>query len=301
MFRTLVVVLSIGLADSLNPSTSLTGLFLASGRRARRSVLEFALGVFLVLLLAGLILTLGPGRAILALLPRPDATVRYVLETLAGVAMLITSAALWRRRGSTREGRKLGIVDRISSPLLLGMAVAAFELPTAFPYFAAIATIVGSGLDVVSQMMLVAVYGVAFVLPLIAVAITLTIVGEPAVVKLAEARRWLTRHWPVVLSRLAVVAGIFVLTLGVTGLTLNAPGDTGHISRRLRHLITHPDLGLRGAAHHHPGLVGTVVAAVPARVPAAAEPRLSQSRKAPASGAPGCCSEPSRATSRGRR
>jgi uncharacterized membrane protein (DUF441 family) len=243
MIRTFVVVLSIGLADSLNPSTSLTGLFLASGQRPRRSVLEFAAGVFLVFVLAGLILTLGPGRAILAIVPRPDATVRYVLETVAGVAMLVTSAMLWRRRGSTKEGRKLEMTGRFGSPFLLGLAIGAFELPTAFPYFAAI--------------------GLAFVFPLITIALTITIAGEPAVAKLAKARTWLALHWPVVLSRLALVAGIFVFTLGVTGLTLNTPGDTGHFSRSLRHLITHPDLGLRGAAHHRLGLGGSAVAATP--------------------------------------
>lgn len=263
MIRTFVVVLSIGLADSLNPSTSLTGLFLASGQRPRRSVLEFAVGVFLVFVVAGLILTLGPGRAILALVPRPDATVRYALETAAGVAMLVTSAVLWRRRGSTKEGRKLAMTGRFGSPFLLGLAIGAFELPTAFPYFAAIATIVGSGLDLIPQMMLVGVYGLAFVLPLITIALTITIAGESAVAKLARARRWLARHWPVVLSRLALVVGIFVFTLGVTGLTLNTPGDTGHFSRSLRHLITHPDLGLRPAAHHRLGLDGSVVAAAP--------------------------------------
>ena len=243
MLRILGVVISIGLADSLNPSTSVTGLFLASGRSPRRSVLEFAAGVFAVFLLGGLILTLGPGGAILALVPRPTATTRYILETIAGAAMLVVAAMLWRRHGSPDDDRKLQGKRNRRSPFVLGVTIGAVELPTAFPYFAAIAAIVGSGVDLVMQIMLVAIYDVCFVLPLLAIALTLVVAGEPAVEKLARARRWLTGHWPMVLSRLALVAGIFIVTLGVTGLTLNAPGDTGHVSRGLRHLLTHPTQG----------------------------------------------------------
>ncbi len=240
MLRALGVVLSIGLADSLNPSTSVTGLFLASGDRPRRSLLEFAAGVFGVVLLVGLILTLGPGRVILALVPRPTATTRYILETVAGVAMLVVSAGLWRRRGSPGSASRLGKMPRRRSPFVLGVTIAALEMPTAFPYFAAIAAIVGSGVNLVGQIILVAIYDASFVLPLLAIALAVTVAGDPAVAQLTRAREWLTYHWPVVLSRLALVAGIFVVTLGVTGLTLDLPGDTGQVSRGLRHLLTHP-------------------------------------------------------------
>ncbi len=240
MLRALGVVLSIGLADSLNPSTSVTGLFLASGERPRRSVLEFATGIFAVFLLGGLVLTLGPGRAILALVPQPSATARYILETVAGAAMLVISARLWRHRRSPSEGPLSGAMRGRGSPLLFGATIGAFELPTAFPYFAAIATIVGSGLNLVEQILLVAIYDACFVLPLLVIALAVTVAGEPAIAKLIRVREWLTCHWPVLLSRLALVAGIFVVALGVTGLTLDAPGSAGHFSRGLRDLLTDP-------------------------------------------------------------
>jgi cytochrome c biogenesis protein CcdA len=241
LLRILGLVLSIGLADSVNPSTSLTGLFLAAGGNPRRSVLEFAAGVFAVFLLAGLILTLGPGRAILALVPHPDATTRYVLETVAGAAMLILAATLWRRRGRvTDRGASPGVLSRSGSPFAMGVTIGAIEVPTAFPYFAVIAAIVGSGQNLVTQLMLVAVYDLCFVLPLLGIALAISVGGDPAVQRLVRARRWLGGHWPWVLSRLALVAGVFVVALGVTGLTLNTPGDTGQFSRSLRHLLTHP-------------------------------------------------------------
>jgi cytochrome c biogenesis protein CcdA len=240
MLRALWVVLSIGLADSVNPSTTVTGLFFASGDRPRRSVLEFAAGVFVMFLVGGLVLALGPGTAILALVPRPTATTRYILETVAGAAMLVSSAVLWRRRGSPGEERKLGRAGRRGSPFVLGLTIAAVELPTAFPYFAAIAAIIGSGVDLLTRIVLVAVYDGCFVLPLLGIAVAITVAGEPAVARLSMARRWLAQHWPVLLSRLALVAGIFVIALGITGLTLDAPGNTGHFSRGLRDLLTDP-------------------------------------------------------------
>lgn len=243
MLRALGLVLAIALADSVNPSTNVPGLFLASGRRPRRSVLEFAGGVFAVFLAGGLILTLGPGHAILALVPHPTATTRYILETAAGVAMLIVSVTLWRRRGSPCEGgREVGSAEetRRRPPVVMGAAIAVVELPTAFPYFAAIAAIVGSGLNLGTQIILVAIYDLCFVLPLLGIVLAITVGGEAAVAQLIRARRWLYAHWPTLLSRLALVAGLFVVTLGATGLTLTTPGDTGQFSRGLRHLLTHP-------------------------------------------------------------
>lgn len=240
MLRILGLVLVIGLADSVSPSTTLTALFLASGPDPRRSVLEFTAAVFVVFLAGGLILTLGPGAAILALVPHPNATTRYVLETISGAAMLLLAATLWRRRGSptTRATRSVDVTRR--RPATIGAGIAVVELPTAFPYFAAIAAIVGSGVNMASQVILIAVYCGCFVLPLLGIALALAIAGEPAVERLVQARRWLGRHWPLLLSRLALIAGVFVVALGVTGLTLTSPGDTGKVSRDLRHLLTHP-------------------------------------------------------------
>lgn len=241
MLRLLGIVMSIGLADSLNPSTVGPALFLASGRSPRRSVAEFTLGTFAVNLLGGLILTLGPGRAILALVPKPNATTRYILETVAGAAMLIAVPILWRQRGKQRDGeRQPEDRPRRRSPLVLGATIAGVELPTAFPYFAVIAAVVGSGLGLTRQLILVAVYNVIFIAPLLAILATLTLAGNSAVTQLARARTAMREHWPVVATVLSLLAGIFVITLGITGLTSAAQGGVGSFSRGLRHLITHP-------------------------------------------------------------
>ena len=62
MLRLAGVVLAVGLADSLNPSTVGPALYLATGQRPVARVSLFALGVFAVNLTAGLVLAAGPGR-----------------------------------------------------------------------------------------------------------------------------------------------------------------------------------------------------------------------------------------------
>jgi cytochrome c biogenesis protein CcdA len=239
MLRLVGLVVSIALADSLNPSTVGPALYLASGDRPRRSVLEFTAGVAAVFFLGGAVLTVGPGQALLALVPHPGPTVRYIAETVAGVAMLIASAFLWRNRRRLAAHHGSDSPRRRRSPLVLGLTLGVLEFPTAFPYFAVIVAIVASGLGVVPELLLLVLYNVCFVLPMLAIVATLWVAGDRAEAVLEAVRRYLGRHWPVVLAALALLAGIFVTLLGVTGLTSGAHGQVGSFSRRLRRVISH--------------------------------------------------------------
>jgi cytochrome c biogenesis protein CcdA len=246
MLRLLGLVISIGLADSLNPGTIGPSLYLAARKHARRAVLEFTAATFAVFLGGGLILTLGPGHAILSLFPHPDATTRYILEMIAGAAMLVVGAALWLRRtqlqqraGQSESGLTRRLLSSARNPALLGATLAVVELPTAFPYFAAIAAIVGSGLGVTRQIILLAIYNACFVLPLLGIVLMLTVFGERAVQMLARMAAYLRRRWPVLVAGAALIAGLFVIALGITGLTGRAPGEVGRVSRKLRRLIPH--------------------------------------------------------------
>ena len=238
MLRVIGVVLSIGLADSLNPSTIAPGLYLALGKHPRSGLMQFTLGVVAVNFVGGAAIALGPGEAVLALVPKPDATARYIGETVAGVLMLAAAAVLWHRRKrlATRqlpEPRSQG-----RSALLLGLTIGAVELPTAFPYFAAIAAIVDSGFGPVRQLILIGLYNVAFVFPLILMIATLVFAPHRAASILVRARNALQRRWPLLLAGLALIAGLFVTTLGITGLAGGAHGSVGTVSRRVRRVIS---------------------------------------------------------------
>jgi cytochrome c biogenesis protein CcdA len=237
--RLLSLVVSIALADSLNPSTIGPGLYLASGKRPRSSLTQFTAAVFAVNLLGGLVIALGPGQAVLALVPHPGPTARYILELIAGVVMLIGAAILWRRRGKlARHGLPSPSAGGKSS-FLLGVTIAGVELPTAFPYFAAIAAIVGSGLAAGSQVFALAVYNAVFVLPMILMIITIAVAGDESERFLGRARDWLQAHWPVLLSGLALLAGAYVTVLGITGLASGGHSTLARLLRRIRRTIAH--------------------------------------------------------------
>ncbi|HSO99583.1 MAG TPA: GAP family protein [Solirubrobacteraceae bacterium] len=239
MLRLLGIAISIGLADSLNPSTLGPGLYLAADRGAAGKVLAFTGATFAVFLSGGVLLVLGPGNAILALLPHPNATTRYVLEALAGVALLIGVPILWRRRHRPlkppgEEGRS--IAGR--SPAILGATISIVELPTAFPYFAVVAAIVGSGVGVGRQLTVLVVYNLCFVAPLLAIVVAVSLAGDAAVERLRRVRAVLRAHWPAIAAGVALVAGVFVTVLGVTGLTGRRSGTVGHVSRQVHKFIT---------------------------------------------------------------
>jgi cytochrome c biogenesis protein CcdA len=239
MLRLIGLVVSIALADALNPATVAPGLYLAAREHPRRAVLEFTGAIAAVFFAGGVLLTVAPGQLLLALIPHPGPTIRYIVETVAGVSMLAAAALLWvyRRRLGRRDSGESEPKRR--SPVLLGVTIAAVELPTAFPYFAAIAAIVAAGLNVAQELILVAIYVVCFVSPLLAIVVTLIVAGDRAEQPLGAARDFLQAHWPVILAALALVAGLFVTALGVTGLIGGVPGRVGRVSRGLRHVISH--------------------------------------------------------------
>ena len=241
MLRLMAVVISIGLADSLNPSTIAPALYLATGGdHARRHVLEFMISVFLVYLLGGLILDFGPGHLILSLVPHPNRHVRYVLEVVAGVAMLTAAAFVWSYRDRLATRRLPTPKSTGRSSAILGATITAVELPTAFPYFAAIAAIVGSGVGPVNQIILLVLFNVCFALPLVAIFLTVEFAGARAKQVLARAREYLEDHWPAVLAGVALLAGVFVTLIGVSGLAGLGHGHFGQLARRIHHRLTHP-------------------------------------------------------------
>jgi cytochrome c biogenesis protein CcdA len=239
MLRLIGIVVSIGLADSLNPTTIAPALYLASGDRARERVSEFTLAVFIVYFVGGALIALGPGQLLLALVPKPDNEDKHVIEIVAGAAMLVAALLLWLHRDRLSD-RKLPTVDsKGRSGAILGATITVVELPTAFPYFAAIAAIVGSDVSVAKQLLLLLLFNLCFVLPLVGIVCTLWFAGDRADRMLSTGRDFLQRHWPAILAGISLLAGFIVLALGITGFTQNTHSRFGRFMKRLRRLL-HP-------------------------------------------------------------
>lgn len=234
MLRLISIVISIGLADSLNPSTIAPALYLATGENARNRVAQFTAGVFAVYFVGGAAIAIGAGQLIRPLLPHPHHHITSIIEIAVGTAMIAAAAMIWRHRATLARRDPPDFDPQGKSSWVLGASITAVELPTAFPYFAAIAAIVGSGLGPVRDLVLLLLFNVCFVLPLLGIVGILTFADDRAEQMLATAREFLQRHWPTVLAGLALVAGLFVVTLGVTGLAAKHSGLAKRIHQTLR-------------------------------------------------------------------
>ena len=209
-----LLVLAIGIADSINPSTVAPALYLALGHDGVRSVAAFTAGVFTVYLAGGIALTLGPASAV----PNPGATLKHLIEIGLGLGTLAFALVLWLTRG--RIARRLADEERRvrGAPVLLGAAIMAVELPTAFPLFAAIAAIVASGRGPVTEVLLIVLFTVAFVTPLLAILGVRAAAGAPGRARLERLRLSLERRAPVLLPALALAIAAALLLAGGIGL-----------------------------------------------------------------------------------
>jgi cytochrome c biogenesis protein CcdA len=220
MLKLAVAVVAIALADSVNPSLIGGELFVATGDHPREKTIAFTVAAWTVTFVFGLALALGLGDLILALVPKPGRTVKYGLIATAGVVLVVGGAVVWIRRRSLVSSKTSN--DRHDShrpATLMGAGIAGLELLTAFPYFAAIAMIAGSGVSNAGKLSLLILYCVIYTLPLIAIAVLILVMGERAERILRPVGSWLSAHWPAVVAPLTALLGVGVLAFGIVQLS----------------------------------------------------------------------------------
>ena len=217
MLQTLIVVVGIALADSVNPSTVGPGVFLAMSERPSRRVLEFAAGGFLVNFAAGALLVLGPGRWIVSGIPTPGAHAKHLIELGGGAALCAGAIAVWLLRARLAERDLPGARTGSRTAFAAGATLMLVELPTAVPYFAAIAAIVALDPADPEALLLVAVFNLIFLAPLFAIAV-LVHFSTRVRGRLQPVARWLGSHWPHVFASLLALVGMALVAIGVNGL-----------------------------------------------------------------------------------
>jgi cytochrome c biogenesis protein CcdA len=208
----ILLVASVALVDSINPSTVVPALYLAGGPRGR-GLATYTFGVFVVYLAGGLVLVLGPGPPLIAALHRAGPRFEHGGEAIVGVLALLFAIVLWRSRASSPEGADRRFNSRASA-FALGAGISAVELPTAFLYFGAVSAILDSHDPGVVQISLVVAYNAFFVLPLVAV-----IAFRPRIERrLAALMAWIWRSAPRLLAGITGVVGAALLGTGLAGL-----------------------------------------------------------------------------------
>lgn len=216
-----LLVASIGVADSINPSTIAPALWLASTPRAR-GIGCFTLGVFSVYLAGGLVLVFGPGPSLIAALNHVHGLAEHALQAAGGVLVLGFAFALWRsRHNSGEESRTRRSYTRVSA-LALGAGIMAVELPTAFMYFGAISAILAAGVAAPVEIALLITYNALFVAPLIALGAVRRLAGDRGDQWIEAAEERLRRVGHLALACVAGAAGSALLTVGLAGLLLGS-------------------------------------------------------------------------------
>jgi cytochrome c biogenesis protein CcdA len=219
MLKLALAVVAIALPDCINPSLIGGELFVSIGDHPRRRSVAFTLGVFVVTFGFGLAFTLGLGDLILSFVPKPGATLKYALITAAGAVLVLGGTVIWIRSDALTSSKPGSDQSSRGSPVLIGAGLAGFELLTAFPYFAAIALIVGSSASNAGKLFLLLLYCVVYTLPLIGIAVVFAVMGKSGEAKLRPVGDWLLGHWPVIVGPLTLAIGVAVTAFGIIQLT----------------------------------------------------------------------------------
>jgi cytochrome c biogenesis protein CcdA len=220
MVGLVLLVASIALADSINPSTVIPALWLCRSRSSS-PLASYTLGVFAVYLAGGLVLALGPGPALIATLRHVQGPVEHAVQAAGGVLALAFALVVWRSRRSDRDQPRAPRSYSRASAFALGAGIMAVELPTAFVYFGAITAILTERPAVPIEILLLVAYNALFVAPLVALAGVRLLAGDRAEVWIASGEARLRRLGQIALAGVAGAGGAALLTLGVSGLALS--------------------------------------------------------------------------------
>jgi hypothetical protein len=211
-------VLPLALGAAISPTFLAMQMVILTGDepRALRRAWALAAGSMSMLL----VLSFG-GLSLLSSLPdggtgKPSYPQAAIL-TIAGTALLVLAAAVWRRPTSHRQSRLMGrIVDARPSVLFgIGAARLAVNATTLALYIPALHTITHSTVDIVVKalvfLMLFAITEIAVVGPVLVV----TLMGERAKPVLSRIHLAIQKRSRVLTVAVCLVFGLVLLVLGV--------------------------------------------------------------------------------------
>lgn len=212
-----MLVGSLALADAVNPVTIALALYLASDERPHARVAAFTAGVLGVYGLGGAALLLGPGQLLATAVSSAETRAFHTASIAVGAVLVIVALVIMHHG---RSDRVTAAVDRLGprSGLALGATVTVLDLPTAFPYFAAIAAIANAVDPVSAQIGLLAAFNLIYVLPLIAIAVLPAVAGRRWRALVVRGRRALDRFAPAAAGALTAVMGGGLIVRGAGGL-----------------------------------------------------------------------------------
>jgi cytochrome c biogenesis protein CcdA len=213
-----ILVLSVAAIDSLNPSTIAPAAVLALGEHPARRVGLFTLGVFVASTAGGLVLLFAVGQSVVARFAHPSAHTQHLLELAIGIALLLVAGLLWGLRDRLRAHLSRAPAVGGRSALLLGAGIMAIELPTAFPYFAAILATLGAVHGAVRQTVFILLYNLVFVAPLLALTLLVAMTGHRYRDRIDRISTLIRTRGPDLLPPGIAIIGGALVVIGIHGL-----------------------------------------------------------------------------------
>ncbi len=159
----LISLLALALVDSINPSAIAVTLYLLGQGRTAARVVTYIAAIFGTYLALGATMMLGLDAVLPSVRPWAEGRLGFIVQSLIGLAMLVY--AVRAPAASSPAPRTEPHAATFAAIALLGVTVTALELPTAVPYFGAIALLTAAKLSTAQWLPLLVVYNAIFVLP----------------------------------------------------------------------------------------------------------------------------------------
>lgn len=209
----LTYLVAIAALDSFNPTTTAVQIYLLSTPKPAARSASFIAGVFITYWTAGLAVVLGASQVTISL-PQLPASLIYSLQLITGVILLIAG---WNLNPAPSEPTKRPVRLTLIQTFLFGSAATLWDFPTALPYLAAIERIVGSQLDLLTTMGILAIYNLIFVLPLIILLGVYLCLGEQSTNLLQVIHRSVQKWGHKILRVLLIGLGLLLIADCIAG------------------------------------------------------------------------------------
>jgi cytochrome c biogenesis protein CcdA len=210
---TFFAVIGLAIIDSINPSALLATVHLLSKPGYRRTVPVYAGTIFFTYLALGIALMAGITAIRDAVEGAAQSRLGSIIQASIGAGLIIYAVRphAVSKRPQTRKPRSYAL----PAVALLALTVTVLELPTAFPYFAAIGILNRSGVGILEWVPILAIYCAIFVAPPLALLVGTILLRERFTHRVERIRDWLQRQaggaWPWLLG----VAGVYLLIDGL--------------------------------------------------------------------------------------
>jgi cytochrome c biogenesis protein CcdA len=156
-------LLALALVDSINPSAIVVTLYLLSRGRVPAQVVVYVAAIFLTYLTLGTMMMSGIDALLPSLRTTSESRLGFIVQGVIGLALLlyvIRAPTTVKSAPRVEPG-----ASTYAALALLGVTVTTMELPTAVPYFGAIALLTTADLPMARWLPLLVLYNAIFVLP----------------------------------------------------------------------------------------------------------------------------------------